>query len=1374
MRKVSILINWRFQIVSQNILTDRTHRPFKLARAPLPFIATDLGTNLHVHVDEPNENREGDDVPLELRKRLAELGWVEEGAGVVDQRQMWIKTPLSLLSASQLDRLAGGSGEYGAQSPSPSPSPHPSPKKWVDPSQQMQQQAEEAAALLRRTSSSGGPLNVVKRRAVFVPSLTPIFRRLATLVHDPNFAVSSAARMTLLDLMRNDPAILTRPAFDLFVGEHKDIQSAISTFAAFLHTRRALPPPLTHHIFNNLAGFLKMAARDDISNAFHDFGQTVRILTNIATQVSDLSIREIKRSKIESLMIPSGSLWYSSLAPKGSMFPRNPRASDNPFEPAPPFESVLQNLISITMIRVSQNMFFLSMLKRNYQDVQVIRKTMSRLVLPSLEADEMQKALEIQDFMPRRHIPNDRPSSRNNVVDNLSLMVARSYILLVAQIFRSMSRHLSDRDELAILIDGLNRTLLVHGDDINIVGQVLIGKESSLPSSLPYNNTLFTALMVASTRFQRLFTSGGGYTLFMPTLVKLYVEAPSHPGIRTAIEYATSRFYALHKESFLFQSMDTIGQIALLPDVDADWFSEGVYNMFFSLRKGNTGLAVDVAGIRNVNKAQERQALIIRTADQMPQTFLEAVRRVDSQTGHQIPLQLPDEYETARLNMDDFVRLFLTVIAHEPTIARARHFLRLLRFLVPHLYNSSISTRSVLTDGIPALGQILTKTFAKPRGGDSGHRGARREDDHSFLPSNGLEGSSMERARLSNDTKQMRLDYLHFILAFGAAGGSISPLVARQTLDVLKGLLKDWSEDSFDTLSTFMSSFVQMLLAREDRKFVVTFLHDFSPILHAYMTAVDFTGVLETIFNLSEMSVYANDTTFSRVIVSEICTAGLAACETAASENQLMNMRYRPALILLLGEAIFLRETDIIGELEKRAPTYRFLAGVILPLVLTMKTGSQLITDGLRTDEHRKVLVSAWVRLLYYAMSACQKSRKDDERSRLGSFRSKSSSQERSDGTFWRSHLPTFMTALQVIKVIVIRGSDDISLPRLGIWDRLAGFLRTMLAEGNAEFAFWSENRSAPTTPTGSPRSSSHFDLSNSGSNPFLSTTDLPLPTSRSAQLKRPLSLSRPRMIDYSLWSMLEFIFSYRSPLRLQLKLLTMEKLVALDLELQSQESSKNASSPFPPSPSSGRISVFSKPRKHVSGLIIPSPESSPRLMPSSSNLSSPSMLEIPTGRRAGYQMSPNTPHERPHGLPKIVHLGPASPSSFWPMPSPLIGAGMVEGLGRYNNIKDMEAKTIRIKSPALIRATLERIRGVQIFMGYSLLLPLPAMSRDDVSKDEDVTLQAWTNQLALAAVQNETAALLEEFEESFGLDEASVLIEAEQSAEMGSGNEGS
>jgi len=231
--------------------------------------------------------------------------------------------------------------------------------------------------------------------------------------------------------------------------------------------------------------------------------------------------------------------------------------------------------------------------------------------------------------------------------------------------------------------------------------------------------------------------------------------------------------------------------------------------------------------------------------------------------------------------------------------------------------------------------------------------------------------------------------------------------------------------------------------------------------------------------------------------------------------------------------------------------------------------------------------------------------------------------------------------------------------------------------------------------------------------------------------------------------------------LRLQLKLLAMEKLIGLDLEIQNQEGKNTLMNPFPASPSSVRasMSVFSKPRKHISGL--PSPDSSPRLIPSPSNLSLPSTpsmrFEIPTVRRAGYQLSPITPSERRSGLPKIVHLGPAS---FSPLSSPVIGA---EGPGRFSSgvRGDVEAKTTRIKSSALIQATFRRIRGVQTFMGYNLLLPLPGMN-GDVPKDEDAALQAWTKQQALAAIQKEMTALLEEFKGSFGLDEDIVIVELE------------
>ncbi|KAH9478690.1 Protein unc-80-like protein [Psilocybe cubensis] len=1362
-RKIGILTNWRFQIITQNFVTDRSHRPFKLARPPLPFIAADMGTSLYVYTEDSDESKESDDVPLELRQRLAELGFAEEDAGVIDPSQEWIKTPMSILPANQLDRMEVGINDPAFGIPtSPISSPQPSPRKLGMQRDQAQGllPVEDAAALLRRNSSTGGPLSSVKRRVVFVPQLALIFPRLATLLFDKNVAVAAATRATLMDLMRNDPSLLLRPIYECLAGDNKDMQLAISTLTKLLHVRRTLPPPFTHSVFNNLAGLLKLLARNsEIMDSLHDFSLVLPVMAGIATQVSGMSIKEIRRSKLEHFIIPSGSLWFTSSAPKGSMFPRHLKPTSDPFEPVPP------TLMEITMIRVSQNIFFYSMLKRNYQDVQVVRKNMSRLVLPSLDDYGLVKNLEMNDYMPRKNPPTSNRPPNHSTVEILSLMVSRSYLLLVAQIFRSMPRHLSDRHELATLVDGLNRALVVHGDDINIVSQVLIG------------------YMVASTRFRRLFTSGGGYSLFMPALVKVYTEKPSHPGIRSAIEYAINRFYALHKDSFLYQAINTTGQLAMLPDIDLEWFSKGVYDLFASLSKGSS-TTVDAAGIRNVNKAEEREALIIHTADEKPQTFLAAIRRGESQTSRQMSLQLPDEYESYRLSMDDFVRLFLTVIAHDLSIARAQHFLRLLRILSPHLYNASASTRTVLADGVVALGSILTRVFSKPKGGENMPKPILEEQDGLLLsPGLSSENNAKEKARTPSDSKIMRLDYLRLVLGLGSAGGQITLTVARHTLDVTRSLLKDWDTNT-DALATFLGDFVKMLLYREEPtapKAVVSFLQELSPILHAYLVSVNFTSVFETVLKLTEMSLYANDSMFGEVVVSEIVTAGLAACDVAASENQLMTLQYRPVLISLIAEAIFLKDADVFSEIEKRPPTYQFLAGVVLPLALSMKTEPEVITDGSRTDEHREKLAIAWVRILYYAIKACQRSRRDAESVNRGlgsSFRSKMGDKNRQEA-FWRSHLPTFMTALQVIKVVVVRGAADISyLPRIGIWERLSSFCSSMFAEGNADFAFKPDINSAAATPTGSPRTSAQFDLSSSGSRLFVSTSsDLSRPTSPSSFSERTRLFRRPRIVDYSLWSMLEFVCAYRSPLRMHLKVLMMEKVVNLDHKLQNQSSGTGNMSPYPTSPSSRRVStsVFSKSRQRMSSLMVPSPESSPRLMPSPSNLMpSPSLLEIPS-RRAGYQISPISPQDN-SGLPKILHLGPASPSTFPPISSPMIGAG-VSGAGAIRNTRisgdggesSSATRTTKIKSLKLIHETYRRIRGVQTFMGYDLLLPMPGLAASNSESaaasgstekgEEDAALETWTKKQALSAIVKETKNLMEEFEEGFGIDDGSAIV---------------
>lgn len=116
------------------------------------------------------------------------------------------------------------------------------------------------------------------------------------------------------------------------------------------------------------------------------------------------------------------------------------------------------------------------MLKRNHQDVQLVRKNMTRFALPAADTASDPPVLTLKDYVPKKKKEDVKgPTMAENRLNNLSILLSRSYLLLIAQVFRSMSRHLSDRHELGILIDGLNRIMVNHGRDIGIVAQAMIG-----------------------------------------------------------------------------------------------------------------------------------------------------------------------------------------------------------------------------------------------------------------------------------------------------------------------------------------------------------------------------------------------------------------------------------------------------------------------------------------------------------------------------------------------------------------------------------------------------------------------------------------------------------------------------------------------------------------------------------------------------------------------------------------------------------------------------------------------------------------------------------------------------------------------------------
>ena len=448
-RRLNTLANMRFQILAQPFLLDRNRRrPFKKARDPLPFVPTDIGSSLFVPEEEDDDTG---DLPKELRKRLADVGWLDEKRPM-DQKREWIRTPLSLLPNYVPGR---NTGTTERPQPSPSLSPISTPTK-------PRSNSDASDGHLSRRSSD--PTNRgVKRRAVFVPALATLFPLLVSLTLDSCVDVSCAARDSVMDLLRHEPALLIRPILDLLVNN--DEEAATTAVRGLLHLNQHLPPAMAHYTFNHLAGYLKFISRKVTQkDILRSFALVTALLSNLATHVSEMSIREIRRAKMDLFLIPTGSLWFTSSAPSGSMFPNTMPHSENP-------SAVHPSLVAITMIRIAQNLLFLSMLKRNPQDVQVIRKNMTHLVLPSTDA---QTAERLFDFIPQKLFA--QRADPGPLSTTLSLMLSRSYILLITQIFRSMSRHLSDRNELAVFIGGLNRVLLAHGNDIGIVSQSLIGK----------------------------------------------------------------------------------------------------------------------------------------------------------------------------------------------------------------------------------------------------------------------------------------------------------------------------------------------------------------------------------------------------------------------------------------------------------------------------------------------------------------------------------------------------------------------------------------------------------------------------------------------------------------------------------------------------------------------------------------------------------------------------------------------------------------------------------------------------------------------------------------------------------------------------------
>ncbi|EPQ52074.1 hypothetical protein GLOTRDRAFT_80224 [Gloeophyllum trabeum ATCC 11539] len=1277
-RKLSNLASWRFQLLTQDHILDTNHRrAFKLTRPPLLFVATDMGTSLFVHNEDSTEyiDSQGNVLPAELRKRLAEIGWSQDEKPV-DEKMLLKKTPISVLPNSYMDQSVSTSESLISAPSSPNVTPEASPKK-LSPSRSDER-------LGKRPNSARN----VKRRPVFVHALVSVFPDVALLTFDPDITVSSMARTFIADLMRDDPALLCRPVFDSLAGDERDLARAVRTLRTFAHVRKDLPPSLTHHVFNHLAGFLKYCSRlEEDSRPLLAFAQVLPIMSKLASQVSEISIREIRRAKVEIFLIPSGALWFPSTSPDGPMFPRQLSKTSNPFHSLPP------DLVWMTMIRISQNLLFLDMLKQNPQDVQIVRKRLARLVLPSRDGSVDSPKLELMDLVPRK--PDGYRSSPISFTDlnaaliGLSLILSRSYLLLVRQIFSSMSRHLNDRNELSVYLDGLNRILLAHGNDVGIVSQAMI------------------ALLTATTRFQRLFQSGSGYTLFMPVVVKVYTESENHSGIRGSIEYAVNRFYALHGYAFIFQSMSILAHIIACPGIDAQWVAKGIYSLFATLKSGVLPTDPESIGLHKVSRKQEREALIVNTAEEKPQTFLASLRRAAGPTGEAITIDLPEEYEGKRFELRDFALFFINFIAEQDaTLLRAELFLHFLCLLTPSLYHGSNSARTALRDGTEHIGAILlTRAPGKAKIPDAtllnpslpGSVEVYSHDSH-------FENHLMSKSTSPSNLQAMRLEYLSLVVALTKVGGKLSSAAHLRVAELLGAIVKDSGRDVNGQVAIFLKDYANSVLLRPtpqavSAKEITSFLIGLLPFVRDNARAIDCSGLLDVLCELVRDKELVQDALFPRV-VREYCTAVLRLCEGAAEENSILELSLRSRVVLLLTRSVSLAKFDAVAEVVQCRATPGFLAGIVLPLTLSIGTDVKVTPTGTPDDawQHRSQ-TTAWIRLLSYILSICDGTHKISELRRSSSM----NGPERSKSQDGRRHSdpsrPAILAlALQTLKVIISRVENELSASIPGIWLRIATTVRTLLSEGDARFAVTPTDENLTPSPSQSPLSSSF--LSSPSVDPFGSSSGLYRQGSGSSRILRP-----PRLVDYLLWSFLWWLHLQRGPLLLQLRLFVHEKMYALDQSLRSEEDTSHSG--WSSTSDHRRSSVFIKPRGRVFSSIhsaTSSPEASPRLGPTS--LPSGDSLTMPTReRKPGYRLSSSPSAEsRGSSSLKIVHLGPVRRS----IAINLERSFAHESGGPDPNPSRLLSNAGVMKLPSLVKETYLRVRMVQQYMGYGLLVPFP------------------------------------------------------------------
>ncbi|KAI8888495.1 hypothetical protein K501DRAFT_303334 [Backusella circina FSU 941] len=946
----SSLSAFRFNALNQEYIhISSRKRPFRGEGGAFstPFVPTDLGSSQFAF-DEPRwiaKLKNAGNLPPELKRQIQELGWNDANHAEENEALKKVLTPLALL-----------------------------------PSLFLEEEDEEKTMNGNDTERHGKKVVSINRiinrrkRIATIMSMTVSFMSMIDLLNDNYGGASSALHEMLEYFLRDDPTLFLRPflndlgSFKFF--RCRDIFTRIRHLISIQHK---LPPGFTHVLFNHLTGMLKWMAREP---KYKDRALTMMtlihpVLSELVFSSNDLTLRDLRKSKVEHLLISTGNFWFTHEQPM-DMFPRGPSNNMTPFS----LLNIQMEVFLVAMLRISHIQFLTNYLVRYPREVYAVKRILQdyESILNSNKKRRRRWSIHENHFPNLRHrkrrssslylyghedtrdesTPKASPSQQRVDTEAIAVLRARIWLKFMDSLLYGLNKNYNDYDELERIFQSINTILCEHSHDFSIISQVL---------------TLLTRVV---TRFKRLFMSNRGYTIFLPVLFKIFCELDHLPEIRSAIQFAWCRFYAVHEESFVFQMLGTLVPILLNALNQSEelgiWMIDNLFELMECMDAPQTNDIHDILGIKLQVEIDDHERSILERIDAASNTMAIPLSTNLFQTfakSFRAPIKQHiaiNNYSNRPYPIENFVKLFITIIAYDPGSIRAEQFVKLFRYLLPRFYRTA-PLKPLIEEGISALIDVFSR-FTK-------HSLFNDERLH-FQGESGAQ-HAYGKQWPQNDRLSCKKEFVRLVQAYFKQNGVLADTDHEKMAMVIKHILRDYS-----TIKGIVCPTDWIKEYLEDCIYGIADMRNYSRILkkmlvqitaqyRAQWKTVDGSGLIHGLAILLEQgqSSKASMNELAGFIQEKYISFGLAVgTRHKWGANTEGRKTFCNALVHLFIAILENSTQDVISDMKNQRPSIRLMSDIFIPFCLHYYLPLEYSDT---TNRFRPDPSIVWVRLLAYA-----------------------------------------------------------------------------------------------------------------------------------------------------------------------------------------------------------------------------------------------------------------------------------------------------------------------------------------------------------------------------------------------------------------------